>query len=101
MRFFVTCVRELARLRTILFVMNLSELFLFGSPSEERKIREKIKKNKESIFKRTFGTNARARKVSMLGFITNRVLNAINCTYGPYASCKALMSVEHEDDVKW
>ncbi len=70
--------------------------------SKERKIREKIQTKKESIFiKRTFGTNTRARKVSMLGFITNRVLNAMNCTYAPYASCKALMSVEPEDDVKW
>jgi hypothetical protein len=37
----------------------------------------------------------------MLGFITNRLLNALNCTYAPYASCKALMSVTPDDDVKW
>ena len=37
----------------------------------------------------------------MLGFITNRLLNALNCTYAPYASCKALMSVAPDDDVKW
>jgi hypothetical protein len=37
----------------------------------------------------------------MLGFITNRLLNALNVTYAPYASCKALMSVTPDDDIKW
>jgi hypothetical protein len=37
----------------------------------------------------------------MLGFITNRILNALNVTYAPYASCKALMSVTPDDDIKW
>ena len=45
--------------------------------------------------------SAHKNNKKMLGFITNRLLNALNCTYAPYASCKALMSVTPDDDVKW
>jgi len=51
----------------------------------------------------SFSATKSAHKLTkkMLGFITNRLLNALNCTYAPYASCKALMSVTPDDDVKW
>ena len=37
----------------------------------------------------------------MFGWATNRIVSVLNCTYAPYASCKALMSPDAKDDVKW
>jgi len=62
------------------------------------KEQERAKKLRSLVF-----CSKSAHKINkkMLGFITNRLLNALNCTYAPYASCKALMSVTPDDDVKW
>lgn len=66
--------------------------------SSFRKRQERAKKLRSLVF-----CSKSAHKINkkMLGFITNRLLNALNCTYAPYASCKALMSVTPDDDVKW
>jgi hypothetical protein len=60
---------------------------------------------KQKVLKNSLHTN-KTKKLfeqleEMLGFITNRILNALNVTYAPYASCKALMSVTPDDDIKW
>lgn len=63
----------------------------------------KDKKERKGSCALSFSATKSAHKLTkkMLGFITNRLLNALNCTYAPYASCKALMSVTPDDDVKW
>ena len=68
------------------------------SSSFRTKEQERAKKLRSLVF-----CSKSAHKINkkMLGFITNRLLNALNCTYAPYASCKALMSVTPDDDVKW
>jgi hypothetical protein len=59
-------------------------------------------KQKKILFKHKSSTKLLFEKLEeMLGFITNRILNALNVTYAPYASCKALMSVTPNDDIKW
>ena len=59
------------------------------------------KSERKAALSRFLLKSAHKNNKKMLGFITNRLLNALNCTYAPYASCKALMSVTPDDDVKW
>lgn len=65
---------------------------------------KKCSKTKKILFKHKSSTKLKLlfeKLEEMLGFITNRILNALNVTYAPYASCKALMSVTPNDDIKW
>lgn len=62
---------------------------------------EKTRKSEKGAALSFSAQSAHKINKKMLGFITNRLLNALNCTYAPYASCKALMSVTPDDDVKW
>jgi len=92
-RFFVTWCGVCAPLRDY-------DCFFFDDFSSS--FSQKNKKERKSCSLSFFATKS-AHKINkkMLGFITNRLLNALNCTYAPYASCKALMSVTPDDDVKW
>ena len=85
----VWCVCAFTRLRLLFFLM------IFHPPLQ------KNKKERKSCSLSFFATKVLKINKKMLGFITNRLLNALNCTYAPYASCKALMSVTPDDDVKW
>ena len=71
-------------------------LMIFHPP-----FRKRTRKSEKAALSRFLQQSAHKINKKMLGFITNRLLNALNCTYAPYASCKALMSVTPDDDVKW
>ena len=86
----VWCVCAFTRLRLLFFMM------IFHPPFEKTRKSEKAALSRFLLKKCSYKINKK-----MLGFITNRLLNALNCTYAPYASCKALMSVTPDDDVKW
>jgi len=92
-RFFVTWCGVCAPLRDY-------DCFFYDDFSSS--FRTKDKKERKGSCALSFSAQS-AHKINkkMLGFITNRLLNALNCTYAPYASCKALMSVTPDDDVKW
>ena len=80
-----------------LYEITIAFFFMILHPPFAKE-QERAKKLLSLVF-----CNKSAHKINkkMLGFITNRLLNALNCTYAPYASCKALMSVTPDDDVKW
>ena len=71
-------------------------MIIFHPPFEKTRKSEKAALSRFLLKKCSYKIN---KKIFL--FITNRLLNALNCTYAPYASCKALMSVTPDDDVKW
>jgi hypothetical protein len=91
-RFFVTWCGVCAPLRDY-------DCFFFDDFSSS--FRKRTRKSEKAALSRFLQQSAHKINKKMLGFITNRLLNALNCTYAPYASCKALMSVTPDDDVKW
>ena len=78
-----------------LFFVGLEISGFYTSKDANEKRQKVLKKQKK------FSSKLFEQLEEMLGFITNRILNALNVTYAPYASCKALMSVTPNDDIKW
>lgn len=82
----------------------MMKLFFVGleiSHISHKQGRKKRHKSKKCSKTKKFSSKLFEQLEEMLGFITNRLLNALNVTYAPYASCKALMSVTPDDDIKW
>jgi hypothetical protein len=76
-----------------LFVRRARNFWISQTAKKQKVLKNSLHTNKtKSLFEQL---------EEMLGFITNRLLNALNVTYAPYASCKALMSVTPDDDIKW
>jgi len=84
---------------------RMMKLFFVGleiSHISHKQGRKNDTKAKSAQKQKKFSTSKLFEQLEeMLGFITNRLLNALNVTYAPYASCKALMSVTPDDDIKW